>query len=71
MRAMAAPLTDAELKGLMKQLARVSGPDLTDERVDRDLAAYKRHLAAIERINTIDLPITTEPAPMFVLKRQA
>ena len=64
-------LTDPELKGLMKQLARVSGLDLTDERVDRDLVAYKGHLAAIERINRIDLPITIEPASMFVLKRQA
>ena len=37
-------MTDAELKQLMKQLAKVTGLDLSDDRVDRDLAAYKVHL---------------------------
>lgn len=55
------PMTDAELKQLMKQLARVAGLDLTDERVDRDLLAYKSHLAAIARIRSVDLPIEAEP----------
>ena len=58
---MFAPMTDAELKQLMKQLARVAGLDLSDERVDRDLAAYKGHLAAIDKIRSIGLPIEAEP----------
>ena len=65
------PMTDAELKQVMKQLAKVAGLDLSDERVERDLVAYKGHLAAIEKIRTVDLPIEAEPAQRFVLKRQA
>jgi hypothetical protein len=65
------PMTDAELKQVMKQLAKVAGLDLGDERVERDLVAYKGHLAAIEKIRTVDLPIEAEPAQRFVLKRQA
>ena len=65
------PMTDGELKQVMKQLAKVAGLDLSDERVERDLVAYKGHLAAIEKIRTVDLPIEAEPAQRFVLKRQA
>jgi len=54
-------LTDAELKQLMKQLARVQGLDLTDERVDSDLAAFKGHLAANEKIRAVPLPLEAEP----------
>jgi hypothetical protein len=54
-------LTDAELTQLMKQLARVQGLDLTDERVDADLVAYKGHLAANEKIRAVPLPLEAEP----------
>ena len=54
-------LTDDELKQLMKQLSKVAGLNLSDERVDRDLVAYKGHLAAIEKIRTVDLPVEAEP----------
>ena len=54
-------LTDAELKQLMKQLARIQGLDLTDDRVDRDLVAYKAHLAAHEKIRAVPLPLEAEP----------
>jgi hypothetical protein len=54
-------LTDAELKQLMKQLAAATGLVLTDERVDRDLIAYKSHLAAIDRIKAVPLPMEAEP----------
>jgi hypothetical protein len=54
-------LTDAELKQLMKQLARVHGLDLTDERVESDLVAYKGHLAANEKIRAVPLPLEAEP----------
>ncbi len=68
---MPAQLSDAELKQLLKQLARVAGLDLTDERVDRDLVAYKGHLAAIEKIRAVSLPLEAEPGFVFPLKRQA
>ncbi len=54
-------LTDAELKQLMKHLARVVGLDLSDERVDRDLPAYKSHLAANEKIRAVPLAVEAEP----------
>ena len=60
-------MTDAELKQLMKQLAAVAGLPLTDERVDRDLVAYKAQLAAIDRLRTVPLPIEAEP--FYGLKR--
>jgi hypothetical protein len=63
-------MTDTELKEAMKQIAKVAGLELSDERVERDLAAYKGHLAAIDRIRRIDLPIEAEPTPRVVLKRQ-
>jgi hypothetical protein len=56
-----ATLTDAELKQLMKQLARAQGFDLSDERVDRDLVAYKGHLAASDKIRAVPLPLEAEP----------
>ena len=48
-------LTDAELKQLMTQLARVHGLARTDERVEHDLVAYKGHLAANEKIRAVPL----------------
>jgi len=54
-------LSDAELKELIKQLARSVGLNLTDDRVERDLVAVKTHLAAIERIRAVDLPVEAEP----------
>lgn len=54
-------LTDAELKQLMQQLARVQGWDLSDDRVDRDLPAYKGHLAASGKIRAVPLSLEAEP----------
>jgi hypothetical protein len=60
-------LSDAELKQLMKQLARAAGLELSDDRVDRDLVAYKGHLAAMERIRSV--PLAIEAEPFISLKR--
>jgi hypothetical protein len=54
-------LTDAELKQLMKQLARIEGLNLSDERVDHDLVAFKGHIAATEKIRAVPLPLEAEP----------
>lgn len=61
-------MTDLEIKQAMKAIAAVSGLNLTDERIDRDLPAYKGHLAAIEAIRMVDLPLEAEPAAIIVLK---
>ena len=60
-------MSDAELKELIKQLARSAGLELTDDRVERDLVAFKSNLAAIERIRSVALPIEAEP--FITLKR--
>jgi hypothetical protein len=62
-------ISDAELKQLMKQLSAIAGLDLSDERIDRDLVAYKAHLAAIEKIRAVPLP--REAEPFVKLKRTA
>ena len=54
-------MSGEELKQLMKQLATAIGLDLSDERIERDLVAYKSHLAASDRIKTVALPIEAEP----------
>jgi hypothetical protein len=61
-------LTDAELTQLMKQLARIGGLNLSDERVDADLAAYKGYVAANDKIRAVPLPVEAEP---FVKLRKA
>jgi len=54
-------MSDDQLKQLMKQLSSVIGLNLTDDRIERDLVAYKSQLAAIDRIKTVALPVEAEP----------
>ena len=61
-------LPDAELKQLMKQLARLGGLNLTDERVEQDLVAFKSHIAANDKIRAVPLAVEAEP---FVKLRKA
>jgi hypothetical protein len=61
-------LTDAELKQLMKQLAHVGGLNLTEERVEQDLVAFKGFIAANDKIRAVRLPVEAEP---FVKLRKA
>ncbi len=61
-------LPDAEFKQLIQRLARVGGLNLTDERVDADLAAYKGYVAASDKIRAVPLPVEAEP---FVKLRKA
>lgn len=58
---MPSQMSDVELKQLMQLLANAAGLDLTAERVDRDLVAYKAHLAAIERMRSAALALEAEP----------
>jgi len=54
-------MSDDEIRQLIRQLSKAIGLELSDERVERDLVAYKSHLAAIDRIKTVALPIEAEP----------
>jgi hypothetical protein len=61
-------LTDDELRQLITELARVGGLNLTRERVDADLVAYKGYVAANDKIRAVPLPVEAEP---FVKLRKA
>jgi hypothetical protein len=67
---MADTRTDAELRQAMKTIALSTALKLSDERIDRDLAAYKGHLAAIEAVRSVDLPLEAEPAPVVTLEKE-
>ena len=54
-------LPDAELKQLMKQLARIGGLNLSDERAEQDLVAFKGFIAASDKIRAVPLPLEAEP----------
>ena len=54
-------LSDGELKQLMKQLARIGGLNLSDERIEQDLVAFKGHIAANDKIRAVTLPVEAEP----------
>ena len=48
-------MTDQELKEAMKQMAKIAGLDLSQERIDQDLGSFKRHLEAIDAVHEVEL----------------
>ncbi len=62
-------MTDQELKEAMKQMAKIAGLDLSQERIDQDLASFKSHLAAIDAVHEVELALEDEPIPTFRLKK--
>ncbi len=62
-------MTDQELKEAMKQMAKIAGLDLSQERLDQDLASFKRHLEAIDAVHEVELELEDEPIPTFRLKK--
>lgn len=54
-------LTDADIKAAMKAIAAVNRMTLTDERIERDLPAFKGFLNAMEAIRRVELPPEAEP----------
>lgn len=63
-------MTDEELKQAMKLISKVTGVNLSDERIATDLPNYKRHLASIENFSRVKVPLETEPGPIFRLKNR-
>jgi len=62
-------MTDQELKETMRHMAKIVGLDLSEERLDKDLATFKRHLAAIDAVHEVELNLEDEPIPAFRLKK--
>lgn len=61
-------MTDEEIRRAMTAIASVSGLDLSADRIERALPAYKSYLAAMEAIRRVELPLEAEPAPVVVPK---
>jgi hypothetical protein len=61
-------ISDADLKQMMKAIARASGRPLSDERIEIDLPAYKNYLAAVERLSAYSFRVEDEPAFHFSYK---
>jgi hypothetical protein len=62
-------MTDEDIRRAMAAIAAVNGHDMSPERIDRALPAYKSYLASIEVIRRVDLPLEAEPASMVVLRQ--
>ncbi len=62
-------MTDQELKESMKTIARIAGVKLSDERIDRDLPAYRTFLSNVDLIKTVEVAVEDEPMPLFQLKK--
>ena len=63
-------LTDQELREAMKQMAKIAGLDLSQERIDQDLSSFKRHLEAIDAVHEVELNLEDEPISTFRLKKK-
>jgi hypothetical protein len=62
-------MTDAELRTAMNAIASVNGMTLSAERIDGDAAQFKSLLAAVARIQRVELPVDAEPAVSVTLNR--
>ncbi len=63
-------MTDQELREAMKQMAKIAGLDLSQERIDQDLSSFKRHLKAIDAVHEVELDLEDEPILTFRLKKK-
>ncbi len=62
-------MTDQELKEAMRHMAKIAGLDLSEDRLDIDLATFKRHLAAIDAVHEVELELEDDPIPAFRLDK--
>ncbi len=61
-------MTDQELKEAMRHMAKIAGLDLTEDRLEKDLSSFKRHLAAIDAVHEVELELEDDPIPAFRLE---
>ena len=59
---------DDEIKALMRQLSKVAGLNLTEERIQNDLAQFRVQLGWIESLDAFHLPLESQPSPAIHLK---
>ncbi len=62
-------MTDQELKEAMRHMAKIAGLDLSEDRLEKDLASFKRHLVAIDAVHEVELELEDDPIPAFRLEK--
>ena len=62
-------MSDDELKEAMKVMAKFSGVDLSQERINQDLPAFKDFMSDYDAVRGVKLAVEDEPMMVFRLKR--
>lgn len=63
-------LSDEEAKELIRNLARLAGFDLSEDRISVILPQFKIQLRWIDTLDAFKLELETEPAPIFQLRKR-
>jgi hypothetical protein len=53
----------------MKTIAKTAGLNLSQERIERDLTAFKNFLSDFDAMSNVTLALEDEPGPVFRLRR--
>ena len=62
-------MSDDEIKEAMKAMAKFSGVNLSQERIDRDLPAFKDFMSDFDAVRNVKLAVEDEPVMVFRLKK--
>ncbi len=68
---MSQELTDDELRGQMRVLARAAGLPLSDARIEVVLPAYRTLLAGVAQLDEVQVALEEEPALSYDPMRAA
>ena len=63
-------MTDEQLKEAIRTKAKMAGLNLSEERIDIVLPAFKGDLAAIDACSGFDLAVEDEPSMIFRLLKE-
>jgi hypothetical protein len=64
-------MSDDELKEAMKVMAKFSGIDLSPDRIDRDLPAFKNFMSDYDAVRNVKLAVEDEPAMVLRLTKNS
>ncbi|HYY25619.1 MAG TPA: hypothetical protein VE689_09025 [Candidatus Udaeobacter sp.] len=62
-------MSDDELKEAMKIMAKFSSLNLSQERIDRDLPAFKGFMSDFDAVRSVKLAVEDEPIMLLRLKK--
>ncbi len=62
-------MSDDEIKEAIKIMAKFSGVNLSQERIDRDLPAFKNFMSDFDAVRSVKLAVEDEPAMILRLKK--